>query len=248
MNENIRILIADDDPGMRLVMRKIVERADGYELAGEATDGNQLIALYEQENPDVVLMDVEMPGMNGIECGKAIQDRNPKTIIIFATAHEEYMKSAFELYAFDYLIKPFSMERALNTLALARERLQERRAVCAAHPASAGTQRRLMIKHREGVSLIDPEDILMVQREDRATAILLRDGRKLLTADALSEFAERLPQEQFFRAHRSYIINLDQIDSIMPYGRWTHVVRLRGTHEDALITHEKFEELEKRFQ
>ena len=246
--DNIRILIGDDDAGMLLIMRKLIERAEGYELTGEAHDGNELIARFDELHPDVVLMDVEMPGKNGIECGKAIQDLCPKTIIIFATAHEEYMKSAFELYAFDYLVKPFKMERALETLARARERLQEHRAVSAARPSGGDTLRRMMIRHKEGVSLIDPEDILMVQREERATSILLRDGRKLLTADSLSEFADRLPEEIFFRAHRSYIINLNQIDSIMPYGRWTHVVRLRGTREDALITHEKFEELEKRFQ
>ena len=246
--DKIRILTGDDDAGMLLVMRKLIKRAEGYELVGEAHNGEELIERFDELRPDVVLMDVEMPGMNGIDCGKAIQDRCPRTIIIFATAHEEYMKSAFELYAFDYLVKPFKMERALNTLALARERLQERRAVCAARPSDNQELRRMMVKHKEGVSLIDPEDILMVQREDRATAILLRDGKKLLTADSLGEFAERLPEETFFRAHRSYIINLNQIDSIMPYGRWTHVVRLRGTHEDALITHEKFEELEKRFQ
>jgi len=247
MND-IRILTGDDDAGMLLVMRKLIERAEGYILVGEARNGEELLARFDELHPDVVLMDVEMPGMNGIECGKAIQDRNPKTIIIFATAHEEYMKSAFELYAFDYLVKPFPMDRALNTLRLARERLSEHRAVCAARPAAQDTLRRMMVKHRDGVSLVDPEDILMVQREDRATAILLRDGRKLFTADPLGEFAQRLPEETFFRAHRSYIINLDQIDSIMPYGRWTHIVRLRGTGEDALITQEKFEELEKRFQ
>ena len=246
--ENIRILTGDDDAGMLLVMRRLIERAEGCELAGEAHNGEELIALFDELRPDVVLMDVEMPGMNGIECGKAIQDRAPKTIIIFATAHEEYMKKAFELYAFDYLVKPFPMERALKTLALARERLNEHKRVHAARPANADALRRMMIRHREGVSLVDPEDILMVQREDRSTAVLLRDGRKLFTPDPLGEFAERLPEETFFRAHRSYIINLDQIDSITPYGRWTHVVRLRGTGEDALITHEKFEELEKRFQ
>ena len=247
--ENIRILIGDDDPGMRLVMRKLAERAEGYELVGEAADGSEIITLFDQTHPDVVLMDVEMPGMNGIECGKAIQDRKPKTIIIFATAHEEYMKSAFELYAFDYLVKPFTLERALNTLRLARERLSEqRRAVSAALPARSDAVRRMMIKHKEGVRLVDPEDILMVQREERATAILLRDGSKLLTADPLGEIEQRLPPEMFFRAHRSYIINLEQIDSIMPYGRWTHIFRLRGTQADALITHEKFEELERRFQ
>lgn len=246
--ENIRILIGDDDAGMRLVMKKLVEKAETYELVGEAKDGCELIELFDRERPDVVLMDVEMPGMNGIDCGKAIQDRAPKTIIIFATAHEEYMRSAFELYAFDYLVKPFSVERALNTLRLARERLGERRATVSASAPKSDALRRLMIRHRDGVRLVNPEDILMVQREDRSTAILLRDGEKLLTGDPLGEVEERLPSELFFRSHRSYIINLEQIDSIAPYGRWTHIVRLRGTREDALITHEKFEELEKRFQ
>ena len=245
--EKIRILIGDDDPGMRLVMKKLVERAEGYEAVGEAADGAELIELFDQTRPDVVLMDVEMPKMNGIECGKAIQDRAPKTIIIFATAHEEYMKSAFELYAFDYLVKPFSMERALNTLALARERLCERRVALQPKPARSESPRRLMFRHRDGVSFVDPEDILLVQREDRSTAILLRDGQKLLTSDPLGEIERRLPEDIFFRSHKSYIINLDQIDSVTPYGRWTYVVRLRGTRADALITHEKFEELEKRF-
>ncbi|MBQ2733817.1 MAG: response regulator transcription factor [Clostridia bacterium] len=246
--ENIRILIGDDDAGMRLVMKKLVEKAEAYELVGEAKDGCELIELFDRERPDVVLMDVEMPGMNGIDCGKAIQDRAPKTIIIFATAHEEYMRSAFELYAFDYLVKPFSVERALNTLRLARERLGERRVTVSASAPKSDALRRLMIRHKDGVRLVNPEDILMVQREDRSTAILLRDGEKLLTGDPLGEVEERLPPELFFRSHRSYIINLEQIDSIAPYGRWTHIVRLRGTREDALITHEKFEELEKLFQ
>ena len=245
--EKIRILTGDDDGGMRLVMKKLAEKAEGYELVGEAKDGCELIELFDKTRPDVVLMDVEMPGMNGIECGKAIQDRSPKAIIIFATAHEEYMKNAFELYAFDYLVKPFSLERALNTLALARERLLERHEAMQPKPASGKNPRRLMFKHRDGVSFVDPEDILLIQREDRATAIILKDHEKLLTADSLGEIEQRLPEDIFFRCHKSYIINLDQIDRVTPYGRWTYVVQMRGTGADALITHEKFEELEKRF-
>ena len=120
---NIRILIADDAPGMRTVMRKLAEKAEGYELVGEAENGVQLIELYDQTRPDVVLMDVEMPEMTGIECAKVIQDRNPRTILVFATAHEQYMRSAFEVYAFDYLVKPFKLERAMNTLSRIRDRL-----------------------------------------------------------------------------------------------------------------------------
>ena len=89
---------------------------------------------------------------------------------------------------------------------------------------------------------------LAERAEGYALAGEAADGSKLLTAEPLGEMEQRLPPEMFFRAHRSYIINLEQIDSILPYGRWTHIVRLRGTQADALITHEKFEELERRFQ
>ncbi len=251
MSENIRILIADDDPGMRLVMRKIVERAEGYMLAGEATDGNQLIALYEQENPDVVLMDVEMPGMTGVECAKIIQDKNPKTVLIFATAHEQYMKNAFEVYAFDYLLKPFKAERALNTLALIRERLSERAAPEAIPVKSAtaapAAPARMMLKHREGISFVDISSILLVQREERSTVLYCENDQRFVTADSLGEIEKRLPENMFFRTHKSYIVNLNQIDSISPYGRWTYIVKLCGTRHDALITHERFEELQKLF-
>lgn len=243
----IRILIADDDVGMRTVMRKIVERAEGYELAGEATDGSELLELYGQTRPDVVLMDVEMPGMTGIECAKVIQDRNPRTILVFATAHEQYMADAFEVYAFDYLVKPFRTERALNTLSLIRDRLTGTSEPQPAPKARSASSGRLMLKHRDGLSFIDIPDILLIQREERASVLYLEDGNRYVTGDSLSELEERLPKDMFFRSHKSYIVNLNQIDSISPYGRWTYIIKLRGTERDALITHERFETLENLF-
>lgn len=245
---NIRILIADDDPGMRLVMRKLAEKAEGYELVGVAENGNDLMEKYEETRPDVVLMDVEMPGMTGIECAKLIQDRNPRTILIFATAHEQYMRSAFEVYAFDYLVKPFKIERALNTLNLIRDRLtaQTPKTEPVLRPQTTAPGR-LMLKHREGLSFVDIPGILLIQREERASVLYLTDGSRYVTGDSLSELEQRLPDSMFFRSHKSYIVNLNHIDSISPYGRWTYIIKLRGTDRDALITHERFEELEKLF-
>ena len=256
MNE-ITILIADDEPGMRLVMRKLVERAEGYRLAGEAEDGDQLIALYDERHPQVVLMDVEMPGKTGIECARAIQDRDPRTVIVFATAHEEYMKSAFEVYAFDYLVKPFRVERALETLARIRDRLGggvvEPVAPVAPVAPIVPTNKpvsvpgRIMLKHREGVSFLDLADIAMVMRENRATIVLMKDGARYTVSDGMAELDERLPDDRFFRTHKSYIVNLNLIESIQPYGRWTYVVKLKGLKDDALITHERFEVLQGMF-
>ena len=246
MND-LNILIADDDPGMRLVMRKLVERAEGYRLAGEAADGDQLIALYDEHHPQVVLMDVEMPGKSGIECARAIQDRDPRTVIVFATAHEEYMKSAFEVYAFDYLVKPFRVERALETLSRIRDRLRNEPERAALTPPAASVPGRIMLKHRDGVSFLDLEDIAMVMRENRATVVLMKDGARYTVSDGMAELDERLPDHMFFRTHKSYIVNLNLIESIAPYGRWTYVVKLKGLKDDALITHERFEALQGMF-
>ena len=246
---DIRILIADDDAGMRLVMRKLVEKSEGYLLAGEAADGGELLRLYDEVQPDVVLMDVEMPVMTGIECAKVIQDKNPRTVMVFATAHEEYMRSAFEVYAFDYLVKPFKVERALETLRRIRERLSgEFEMQKASVPKVKPAAKRLVLHHREGTSFIDLSDIVLIQREERSTVVYTVDGGKYVTADTLSEMDERLPDDMFFRTHKSYIVSLSHIDSISPYGRWTYVIKLKGTKMDALITHEKYEELQEMFE
>ena len=259
----IKILIADDDAGMRLVMRRLVEQAEGYALAGEASDGAELIRLYDEHRPEVVLLDVEMPELSGIECARAIQDRDPRTVLVFATAHEEYMANAFEVYAFDYLVKPFRVERAMETFRRIRERLRGGAVApmplpevveapggvpsAAAEPAMPPVPGRMMLRHREGVSFVDVPDIAMVMRENRATVLLMKDGARYVVPDGMAELDERLPDEIFFRTHKSYIVNLNLIESIQPYGRWTFVVKLKGLREDALITHDRFEALQKRF-
>ena len=97
MNGDLRVLIADDDSGMRMILRRLIEKADGFTLAGEASDGKQAIELAETLRPDVVFLDVEMPEMTGVECARVIQDMNPAILLIFATAHEGYMGDAFEV-------------------------------------------------------------------------------------------------------------------------------------------------------
>ncbi len=258
----ITMAIADDDADMRRIMRQIVERAGGFSIVGEAQSGPELLALVESARPQVVILDVEMPGKTGVECARVIQDTDPFTIIIFATAHEQYMADAFSVYAFDYLLKPFKLERAEQTLQRVREVLghraqevpaQEAPAQAAPKPPRAFVPEqqtvtgRLMLRHREGVQFLDMEDILLVQREDRATVLYATGDKRYVTSDAMSEMETRLDPALFFRCHKSYIINLQHIDNITPYGRWTYVARLRGTQHDALITHEKYEELERRF-
>ncbi len=245
---DIKVLIADDEAGMRLILRKRIEKAAGFCVVGEAETGGEILALYDRLRPDVVFLDVDMPERTGVECARMIQDRDPACILIFATAHEEYMGDAFEVYAFDYLVKPFKLERLDRTLARVKEIRDRQRAAEMPKPAivrnAAG---RLMLKHRDGVSFLSMNDIVLIQREDRATVLYAAGGRRYVTGETLSETETRLDPDVFFRCHKSYIINLSRIRDISPYGRWTYIVRLDGIDHDALITYEKYEELERMF-
>ena len=250
--DEIRVVIADDNEAMRLIERKMIEKVEGFTLVGEARDGLECIQLVEQLRPQVVFLDVEMPHKTGVEAARIIQDMDPSIILIFATAHDEYMGDAFEVYAFDYLVKPFKVERVLKTLERARDRLHpERDEVPLPHHAAKSPAKpagRMMLHHKEGVTFINMQDIVLVQREDRATVIYTKDGGRYITGDSLAETEARLDPAVFFRCHKSYIINLNHIANITPYGRWTYIVRLSGITQDALITHEKYEELERIYQ
>lgn len=244
----LKVLIADDDSGMRLVLKKVILKVEGFELVGEAENGEAALSFAELLQPDVVFLDVEMPILNGVECAKRILDIQPKTIIIFATAHEEYMPEAFELYAFDYMIKPFKVDRLLQSL----DRIKELRDKQNEYTVQRSTRDeksldKLLIHNKEGLSFIDTSEIILIQRENRSTVIYTANER-YVTSEGLSELEERLNKTFFFRSHKSYIINLSMIHKISPYGRWTHVIKLKNTDKDALLTHDKYEELQKIFK
>lgn len=251
--EPIGVVFADDDAGMRLVVRKLLARSGGFAILGEAENGKALLSLIDAHRPQLVMLDVEMPVLNGVDAARIIQDTDPATILIFTTAHDQYMADAFSVYAFDYLLKPFKIDRALQTLErvkqVVRTRAEAERGAEVPLPripprASAG---RLMLKHKTGVSFLNMEDILLIQREDRATVLYTVGDARYVTSDSLGEVEQRLDPALFFRCHKSYIINLNRIDQITPYGRWTYIVKLKETRQDALITHQKYEELERMF-
>lgn len=243
-----KVLIADDEKEMRSLLKKAIEKVDGFEAAFEAENGGRALEIIESSHPHVVFLDVEMPGINGVECAKRILEISPDIIIIFATGHNEYMSDAFELYAFDYLTKPFKMERLFTTL----ERIKkidlkpEADSINKIIRHEKGLNK-LVIKNKEGISFVDMKDIIIIQREERNTAVYTSDSC-YITSEGLSEIEEKLDKSQFLRSHKSYIINISMISKIYPYGRWTYTIKLKNTDKDALLTYDKYEELKKLFE
>ena len=241
----LKVMIADDNEGMRLVLKKAVEKA-GHQVVAMADCGEKAVELADELRPDVIFMDIEMPGMDGVETAKRIQDIDPRIMIVFATAHEEYRKEAFEVYAFDYLVKPFQIARLTETL----DRIAELKAgnlSAAAAPPKVQKNSKLLLRHKDGLSLVDASDIVLIQRENRST-VIYTTTEKHVTSETLSELEQRLPSDKFFRCHKSYIVNIERITRIYPYGRWTYIVKLKDTDLDALMTQERYATLQEFFR
>lgn len=160
---------------------------------GESESFSDAVVQFARLKPDVVFMDIGIEGENGVECARLLADMEPKTKIIFATAHSEYMPGAFELYAFDYLVKPFDVERVERTLD--RIKTLHGQETVREEDRIACTQRglsRLLVKGRESMSFVDMEDIVLIQRENNAT-VTFKDIKRdaLITQEKYDEVRRR---------------------------------------------------------
>lgn len=244
---SVKVLIVDDESGIRLLLRKIINKADDFEVVGECGTMLEAIKSFTKLRPEVVFLDIEIQGESGLEFAKIIADLDPKTKIVFATAHAEYMSEAFEVYAYDYIVKPFNVERVNQTLSriqlLASN--EYHKDIHQIVKYEKGLEK-LLVKGKDSMRLVDIQDIILVQRENNMT-VIYTSKEAFSTTTSLGDLETKLDPARFIRSHKSYIINLTQIDRIEPYGRWTYIVKFKDTKQDALLTSDKYEEVKKRF-
>ena len=244
----IKVCIIEDEPEIRKLLRMIVERQEGFQVVSESGDFASAVSEFAKYRPDVAFVDIDLNGQSGLTCAKIMTELNPKLKVIFATAHSEYMANAFEIYAFDYLVKPFNVERVVKTLS----RIKGQNAVTIPNDINEAVTQpeqhgdKLMIKGKEQVLFVDKKDIIFIERSDNATSIVTKEGT-YKTSVSLSGIEEKLNPAEFMRCHKSYIINVSLISKIEPYGRWTYIVKFKGTEESALMTAKSYEEIKKMF-
>ena len=246
----IKVMLIDDEPEIRKLLHKMVERQPDYQVVAEGGDFSQAGTDCARYKPDVVFRDIDLNGESGLECARVLTELNPRLKVIFATAHSEYMANAFEIYAFDYLVKPFNMERVAKTLERIRGSLTEKAFAQSVLPDQAVRPQRyknkLFIKGKEQAYLLNMEEIILAERLEGYTSIVTATGRHR-TSISLSDLEEKLNTGEFMRCHKSYIINIAQIVRIEPYGRWTYVVKFRDTEETALMTAQNYERIKEMF-
>ena len=236
------MMVVEDEEQIRIILGKMIEKNEGCSVVASCGNFATAITEFIRFRPEVVFMDIDLGGESGLECAKAITEVDPKVKIVFATAHSEFMANAFEIYAFDYLVKPFDLERIGKTLT----RIKSLTEAKPAEEKADASPDKLMIKGREEINLVDTDDIIMIERTDGATRIVTKD-EVYLTTQALSVLEEKLDPEEFMRCHKSYIIRVDAIRKLEVYGRWTYVVKFKDISETALMTAANYEEIRKKF-
>ena len=245
----IKVILIEDEPEIRKILRKIIEKQDGFEVVAECGSFAEALTDSSRFKPDVAFVDIDLGGESGLDCAKLLTELNPKIKIVFATAHSEYMANAFEIYAFDYLVKPFNMERGVRPLKKLKESLPQAESEDSSDTVvqSERFKDKLMIKSKDQVFFVDTKEIIMLERIDGVTRIVTKD-EVFQSSASLSDLEAKLNPTEFFRCHKSYIINLDCISRIEPYGRWTFTVSLKGCSDNALMTAQNYESLKELFE
>jgi two-component system, LytTR family, response regulator len=223
----IRTLIAEDEPLALRKLRDLIGDEPDLELIGEARDGEKAAELIDALKPDLVFLDVRMPGVSGIDTLERITH---KPAVVFTTAYDQFALAAFELAAVDYLLKPFGQDRF-------REALGRARRMVASAPVSTALERagetlsrkplsRLFVRDRNAIRPLPLSAVQHLEARDDYVAVHAQGGHVYLVSLSLQKLEERLDPDQFVRVHRSHIVNLDCIVGIHAHDASRMIVEL----------------------
>ena len=225
----LRILIVDDEAPARERLKRYLATLEGVDVIGEAGGGVQAVEMIEAQAPNLVLLDIQMPGLDGFDVVEALED---PPAIIFVTAYDQYAIRAFEVHALDYLLKPFSRERLAKAIHRAREALAEGqdisvqlRPLLEGLAAEGRYLTRLAVRDRTCIRVLDADSVDWIGIEDEQVLVHVGDQAYPIRR-TLTELEARLDPNRFFRAHRSAIVNLDRVQEVIPWFKGSHILRL----------------------
>jgi len=233
--EKWKVIIADDDQSSRTLLRHFTQILPEYEVCGEAANGEELIELAKKEDPHIALVDINMPGINGMEAVKACKEANPSLQVIFTTGYDEFAVEAFNISAADYIVKPIDRLRLFMALEKAKENVKLQKKLDA-----KGVKTTLTIKSNNRFFRLAIDDILFIEKVSRHT-LFHTVHEQIETTDSLQEIEETLP-DYFYKTHRSYIVNLNKIIQIESSGK-TYMAYFAGTDKVSYISKLKINEV-----
>jgi two-component system LytT family response regulator len=227
----IRAVIVDDEELARQVLREFVAAHSEIEIIAECANGFEAVKIVTEQKPDLMFLDIQMPKLDGFEVLELIGN---DTAVVFVTAYDSYAIKAFEFHAVDYLLKPFGADRFEASLKRAKQRLAGKLpeattpsasdlAVAARPPAQFLD--RIAVRDGTRVFIIPVAKLEYAEAQDDYVA-LVAEGKKHLKQQTISSLESALDPTRFMRIHRSYIVNLERVARVEPYGKDSHVAVL----------------------
>ena len=251
------VLIIDDEPLSRQELQFLLEDAGDIEILGHGTNGIEAVDLIARHQPELVFLDVQMPGLDGFAVLKKLLDRHtPMPHVVFATAFDQYAVRAFEVNAIDYLLKPFDRKRVLQTLEKARARLEPPHELS---PTDASSQEatteakldallrlveeqasgsrglvahaptptaKIVVRTNNRLLLVDQREICFASIDEGAISVVTSAVEGLSNCRTLEELMDLLDPDTFWRAHRSFIVNMQHIREVVPWFKSSYQLRM----------------------
>jgi two-component system, LytTR family, response regulator len=225
-----KVIIIDDEPLARSIVIEYIQHFPDLIVSQVCSNGFEGIKAIQQYKPDLIILDIQMPKINGFEMLELIE--NPPAVI-FATAFDEYAIKAFEAHAIDYLLKPFNQDRFEKAIKKWREKKnnssaeKQTKQLLDDVSLTAPQSERIVIKDGSKIKIIPIQDVHYLEAADDFVKVFTKEGY-FLKNKTMSHFEQVLDPSQFVRSHRSYIVNLQQITRIDPYEKDNHIAILRS--------------------
>ena len=225
----IKAVIIDDEPLAREIVKEYLQSFSQIQLMQECGDGFEGLKAIQQQQPDIIFLDVQMPKINGFEMLELVESL---PAVIFTTAFEEHAIRAFEVNAIDYLLKPFSKERFDKAVSKwldrhAADEMQQTTALLETAGASPIQSNRVVVKINGKIKIIPVQDIHYLEAADDYVKIVTPEGT-FLKNKTMQFFEKSLDPQQFARVHRSYMLNVNQVTRIEPYEKENHLAILKS--------------------
>ena len=236
----LRVLVVDDEQPARQELTYQLERIAAVDVAGQAGDGLEALAQIDALNPDVVLLDIQMPGRSGFDVARDLLARQAGTRVVFVTAYDEHAIDAFEVNAVDYLLKPVEPERLQRAIERVRQRLTHERAAGGGVVTGEELDRivryvterqagraQLAVKVGERFQLIQSGDIIYAALADDVITVVTDDLTGTASYRTLDELQANLDPAVFWRVRRSHLININKVKEIVPWFSRNYILKMQ---------------------
>ncbi|HWJ78660.1 MAG TPA: LytTR family DNA-binding domain-containing protein [Niallia sp.] len=232
----MRAIIVEDEIPAKEELEYLIQTHSSIDIVATFEDGLDVLKFLQEAEVDAIFLDINIPSLDGMLLAGSISKFAKKPYIIFTTAYKEHAVQAFEIDAFDYILKPYEEKRIATMLAKLEATFKKEKQT--QEEVVSESNRRINLRKNENIIVTDVDDIYYAEASEKITLVYTKSEEYTMPM-SISEFHDKLPQDIFFKCHRSYSVNLTKIHEIVPWFNHTYVLRLKDIKAEIPVSRSK---------